>query len=70
MIEFLTAAQIAPNLQHAPNVIVRMARRGDIPGHKIGGRWLFDPAEVEAAVKHDTDPLVQSRRSRSRRRVH
>jgi excisionase family DNA binding protein len=65
----LDAAAMTEHLPFSRTVIVRMARRGDIPAHKLGGKWVFDPDEVKTAVTAPVDPLRQSARSRARRRA-
>lgn len=71
MTEWMTSEQMRVHLQ-LDNVqtVCRMAKRGDIPGVKLGRDWRFDPTEVDAHLKSTVvDPWVQSNRSRGRRRV-
>lgn len=67
--DWVDAKEESDRIKFAPNVVVRMARRGEIPGHKLGGKWLFDPVEVDAWIHREKDPLRQSVRSRARRRA-
>lgn len=70
MTEWLTSAQMAEHLKlENVQTVCRMAKRGDIPGVKLGRDWRFDPAEVDAHLKATPDSWVQSPRSRGRRRV-
>ena len=46
-----TAAR-SPKLLHLPiSTVLEYARRGLLPGHKLGRRWIFLRDEVEAAVR-------------------
>ncbi len=43
----LTASQLAEIFQLSRDEIYRLAKRGAIPGHKIGGVWRFELAKVK-----------------------
>lgn len=48
----------------------RWAARGEIPGVKKGGEWMFQLSAIDAHLNNtQTDPWAQSPRSRSRRKV-
>ncbi|GAB4202182.1 MAG: hypothetical protein OHK0013_15110 [Sandaracinaceae bacterium] len=42
----LTKREVARWLKIAPQTVVRMARRGDLPGRRVGNRWRFVQAEI------------------------
>jgi excisionase family DNA binding protein len=44
--EILTAADVAALLQVHPKTVYRLARRGLIPGRKLGGGWRFMKDEI------------------------
>ncbi|MGH7832787.1 MAG: helix-turn-helix domain-containing protein [Candidatus Binatia bacterium] len=44
--EILTAADVASLLQVHPKTVYRLARRGLIPGRKLGGGWRFMKDEI------------------------
>lgn len=51
-------------LLHLPiSTVLDYARRGLIPGHKLGRRWIFIRDEIEAAVRAaPSEPPVRKRR--------
>jgi excisionase family DNA binding protein len=48
MSEYLTTRAVAERLGFAPDTVLRWARDGKIPAHKMGGRARFIPAELAA----------------------
>ncbi len=42
----LTSQGVAELLGLSRDEVARLARRGDLPGRKAGGRWLFDDDEL------------------------
>ncbi|TMA09651.1 MAG: helix-turn-helix domain-containing protein [Deltaproteobacteria bacterium] len=46
MEEILTAAQAAELLQIHPRTLYKLARKGSIPGRKLGGGWRFSKGEI------------------------
>jgi hypothetical protein len=45
------------------STVLEYARRGLIPGHKLGRRWIFIRDEIEAAVRAaPSEPAVRERR--------
>jgi len=44
--ELMTLEQVAGYLQRDAREISKMATRGKIPGHKVGGQWRFARAEI------------------------
>jgi excisionase family DNA binding protein len=58
MSDILTAEQAAEYLQLDPETVRRAARRGELPGARIGRRWRFrkqdlDNIFVEAAIDRE-----------------
>jgi excisionase family DNA binding protein len=49
-VEILTPKDVAALLTVSERTIKRLAVAGDLPGIKIGGKWRFDKAAVEARV--------------------
>ena len=43
--------EAAPILRCQRRNVVALAQRGTLPGEKVGGRWLFDPADVAALAR-------------------
>ena len=49
-----TSGYIANLLGIDQTSVLRMAKRGALPGHKIGKVWRFDENEVLKATKYET----------------
>lgn len=78
--EAVTPEELAAELRCAKGTVIRMARRGDIPGFRIGqppvskdGKppvdrrpWRFYPTKVREALNPSVDPWAQPARSRRR----
>src|SRR5215472_12446836 len=47
----LTALEVARHLKVHPSMVCRMAKRGELPGFKVGSAWRFDRAQVEAWMR-------------------
>jgi excisionase family DNA binding protein len=47
----LDAAEVAELLHMRLSTVLDLARRGVLPGHKIGRRWVFMRDELEASVR-------------------
>ncbi|GHV81250.1 hypothetical protein AGMMS49944_30410 [Spirochaetia bacterium] len=47
MKSLLTIKTVAPVLNAAEITIRRMLRRGELPHHKIGSRYLFTESDIE-----------------------
>ena len=47
----LTAVEVATLLRIHPTTVYKMAKRGELPGFKIGSDWRFDPAQIDGWVK-------------------
>lgn len=45
----LTAKEIAEKYRVSEGHITALAKKGEIPGFRVGGSWRFDPAEVHQA---------------------
>ncbi len=52
----LTKREVARWLKVAPQTVVRMARRGDLPGRRVGNRWRFLKAEIERWLNTEARP--------------
>ena len=46
----LTARELADYLGIHRETVYSLTHDGRIPGHKVGGVWRYDPAEVLAAL--------------------
>jgi excisionase family DNA binding protein len=49
--DVLSGRDVAELLQMPPSTVLEYARRGVIPAHKLGRRWIFIRDEVDAAVR-------------------
>ncbi|MGH2850676.1 MAG: helix-turn-helix domain-containing protein [Solirubrobacteraceae bacterium] len=47
----LDAREVAELLRMRLSTVLEFARRGVIPGHKLGRRWIFLRDEIEATVR-------------------
>ena len=54
--KWLTLDELAAYLKLSSSNLYRMAKKGEIPASKIGSRWRFDRAEIDAWVK-DQKPV-------------
>ena len=43
----LVAVEVAKHLKVHPTTVYKMAKRGELPGFKIGSDWRFDRAQIE-----------------------
>ena len=43
----LTTVEVANHLKVHPSMVAKMAKRGELPGFKIGNAWRFDHARIE-----------------------
>jgi excisionase family DNA binding protein len=50
--DVLDAREVAALLHLPLSTALEFARRGVIPGHKLGRRWIFLRDEIEAGVRH------------------
>ena len=50
--ELITADELSELLRISRNQVVLMAKRGDIPCYRVGGRFRFDAVEIEDWLKH------------------
>lgn len=63
------AATVAQDLGIDAETVRAQARRGDLPGVRVGRLWRFDLAEVRAHLnQRREDPWAQPARSATRRR--
>ncbi len=53
MEEIITAEQVASMLQVHVRTVYRLARRGAIPGRKLGGGWRFSKAVILQLLARD-----------------
>jgi len=49
--DVLDARDVAELLHLPTSTVLEYARRGLLPGHKLGRRWIFLRDEIEAAVR-------------------
>jgi excisionase family DNA binding protein len=49
--DMLDAVEVAELLRMPASTVLDFARRGVIPGHKLGRRWIFLRDEIEATVR-------------------
>lgn len=61
------AAELGALLKRAPKIITLMARRGEIPGFKVGRQWRFFPSKVIAHLEKPRDLWAQPARSSRRK---
>jgi excisionase family DNA binding protein len=47
----LMAAEVAKRLMIHPSTVCKMAKRGELPGFKIGADWRFDRAQIEEGIR-------------------
>jgi excisionase family DNA binding protein len=43
----LTTVEVAKHLKVHPSMVCKMAKRGELPGFKIGSAWRFDHGQIE-----------------------
>lgn len=55
MEEILTATQAAALLQIHPRTLYKLARKGSIPGRKLGGGWRFSKSEILRMVAREVE---------------
>jgi excisionase family DNA binding protein len=49
-VEMLTMREAATILRMRPDSIIRIIKRGELPGRKVGKQWLVRRSDVEALV--------------------
>ena len=54
MKDYLRSHELAPKLGISQGGLNRLARKGIIPGHKVGNIWVFNEDEVEEYVRKPT----------------
>jgi excisionase family DNA binding protein len=59
--KFLTAQEIADILKISYGQVVTMARKGELPGKKIGTMWRFSSGQIQEWFHHNnnSDKLPQ-----------
>lgn len=57
MEKYLTAENLSENLSVDLNTIYRWARKGAIPGVKIGKYWRFRASDIEGSLAPKTNEL-------------
>jgi excisionase family DNA binding protein len=55
MEELVTVQEVALYLKMNPQTIYRFAQQGRIPALKVGSRWRFRPADIEAWLQQQDD---------------
>ncbi len=71
MSDLLTPEQIGQRLGRPAEWVMEQARKGTIPGRKIGRFWAFteqDYADYLDRIRTGTDPWTRSPQSKARRR--
>ncbi len=58
--EVLTMKEVAALLKIGEKTAYTMAKRGDLPGFKVGGQWRFKRADI--------DRWIEERKSETNRR--
>lgn len=62
----LTVPEVAAHLRCTDWTVRVMARRGDLRASLIGGRWLFQPSDVQAYLdERENRPVARRRRRRA-----
>lgn len=51
MVQWMTAKQVASHLQMCKETIYDLAKKGKLPGVKIGQQWRFNRDELETWLK-------------------
>lgn len=67
--ETVTAEEVAAKLRITVQTVYRHARRGVIPGFRVGRLWRFYESDIDAHRALPQDPWAQSSRGRGRRRT-
>jgi excisionase family DNA binding protein len=60
----INSAEAAGLLQIHPKTIQRMARKGQVPGHRIGDLWRFRESELDIWLKAEVSSNGHSRLER------
>ena len=53
--ELMTLEEAAKFLKVSPRTLWEMARRGDIPSHRIGAQWRFTREDLLTGTKTKTE---------------
>lgn len=61
--------ELAVMLNTSPDTVYRLARKGTLPGFKLGGVWRFFPSKVLASLEPTRDTWAQPARSIRARRA-
>jgi excisionase family DNA binding protein len=59
--DMLDAEEVAELLRMRLSTVFDFARRGILPGHKLGRRWIFLRDEIEASVREAPTRRAQPR---------
>jgi excisionase family DNA binding protein len=51
MTVWLNLDDLASYLKKPKSTLYKLAQRGQLPGHKLGGSWRFDREEVDQWIK-------------------
>jgi excisionase family DNA binding protein len=43
--------EVAKHLRVHPSTVYKMAKRGELPGFKIGSDWRFDRAQIDEWIR-------------------
>ena len=60
------AVEVAKHLKIHPSTVYKMAKRGELPGFKIGTDWRFDRAQIEEWIRSRIQGLENCRLPRLR----
>ncbi|MBN1866826.1 helix-turn-helix domain-containing protein [Candidatus Sumerlaeota bacterium] len=63
MINWLTLDEAAEYLKMGRSTLYRLAREGQMPGHKRGRVWRFDAAELDAWMKEGDEKAKRKKAS-------
>jgi excisionase family DNA binding protein len=62
--EILTAGQVAELLQVHLKTVYKLARKGHLPGRKLGGGWRFSKSQImEMVLKNEKGFSVERTRN-------
>lgn len=45
--QVLTALELASHLRIHPTTVYKLAKKGELPGFKVGGDWRFNRTSIE-----------------------
>lgn len=57
MDKLMTLKEVAEYLQMHEMSVYRLAKRGSVPGFKVGGRWRFKKESIDAMFEESANGL-------------